>query len=54
MMQADLSKRDLGSLACGFFGGQTLADDVTRKCVALFTGLSALVFRSRSLKDRFT
>ncbi|MDP6815371.1 MAG: AMP-binding protein [Alphaproteobacteria bacterium] len=36
MMQADLSKYDLGSLRCGFFGGQTLADDVTRKCAALF------------------
>jgi fatty-acyl-CoA synthase len=36
MMQADLSRYDLGSLRCGFFGGQTLADDVTRKCVALF------------------
>ncbi len=36
MMQADLSKYDLGSLRCGFYGGQTLADDVTRKCMALF------------------
>jgi len=36
MMQADLSKYDLRSLRCGFYGGQTLADDVTRKCMALF------------------
>ena len=32
MIGADLSKYDLRSLRCGFFGGQTLADDVTRKC----------------------
>ena len=36
MVQADLSKYDLSSLRCGFYGGQTLADDVTRKCMALF------------------
>ena len=36
MMQADLSKYDLSSLRCGFYGGQTLAEDVTRKCMALF------------------
>jgi long-chain acyl-CoA synthetase len=36
MVQADLSKYDLASLRCGFYGGQTLADDVTRKCMALF------------------
>ncbi|MEJ0069822.1 MAG: AMP-binding protein [Pseudomonadota bacterium] len=36
MMQADLTKYDLRSLRCGFYGGQTLADDVTRKCMALF------------------
>ena len=36
MMRADLSKYDLSSLACGFFGGQTLAAEVTAKCVALF------------------
>ncbi|CAN0470866.1 unnamed protein product, partial [Phaeothamnion confervicola] len=28
---ADLSKYDLSTLRCGFYGGQTLADDVTRK-----------------------
>ena len=36
MVQADLTKYDLKSLRCGFYGGQTLADDVTRKCMALF------------------
>ena len=36
MVQADLSKYDLSSLRCGFYGGQTLADDVTRKCMTLF------------------
>ncbi len=36
MMQAELAKYDLSSLRCGFYGGQTLADDVTRKCMALF------------------
>lgn len=38
MVQAELSRYDLTSLRCGFFGGQTLADDVTRKCMALFPG----------------
>ncbi|MEO7937844.1 MAG: AMP-binding protein [Burkholderiaceae bacterium] len=33
---ADLSQYDLTSLRCGFYGGQTLADDVTRKCMVLF------------------
>ncbi len=36
MAQADLSKYDLSSLQCGFYGGQTLADDITRTCMALF------------------
>ncbi|MBV41261.1 MAG: long-chain fatty acid--CoA ligase [Rhodospirillaceae bacterium] len=36
MAQAELSKYDLSSLHCGFYGGQTLADDVTRTCMALF------------------
>ena len=31
MVAADLSQYDLASLRCGFFGGQTLADDITRK-----------------------
>jgi fatty-acyl-CoA synthase len=36
MVGADLSKYDLRSLRCGFFGGQTLADDVTRKVMQWF------------------
>ena len=38
MVQAELSRYDLTSLRCGFYGGQTLADDVTRKCMTLFPG----------------
>ncbi len=36
LVAADLSKYDLSTLRCGFYGGQTLADDVTRKCMTLF------------------
>jgi fatty-acyl-CoA synthase len=36
MVNADLSKYDLRTLRCGFFGGQTLADDVTRKVMQWF------------------
>ncbi len=36
MAQADLSRFDLSSLRCGFYGGQTLADDITRTCMTLF------------------
>jgi long-chain acyl-CoA synthetase len=36
LMDADLAKYDLSSLRCGFYGGQTLADEVTRKCMGLF------------------
>jgi fatty-acyl-CoA synthase len=36
MAAADLTKYDLATLRCGFFGGQTLADDVTRKILAWF------------------
>jgi fatty-acyl-CoA synthase len=43
---ADLSKYDLASLRCGFYGGQTLADDVTRKCMALFPSYFANVYGS--------
>ena len=43
---ADLSKYDLGTLHCGFYGGQTLADDVTRKCMTLFPGYFANVYGS--------
>jgi len=44
MVQADLSKYDLSSLRCGFYGGQTLADDVTRKCMTLFPDLFLNVY----------
>ena len=43
---ADLSKYDLSTLRCGFYGGQTLADDVTRKCMALFPQYFANVYGS--------
>lgn len=36
MMQQDLSKYDLTSLRCGFFGGQNLPDVTTRACMAMF------------------
>ncbi|MBM3508411.1 MAG: long-chain fatty acid--CoA ligase [Alphaproteobacteria bacterium] len=43
---ADLSKYDLSSLRCGFYGGQTLADDVTRKCMAWFPQFFANIYGS--------
>jgi long-chain acyl-CoA synthetase len=46
MVQADLSKYDLRSLRCGFYGGQTLADDVTKKCMALFPDFFGNVYGS--------
>jgi fatty-acyl-CoA synthase len=46
MIGADLSKYDLRSLRCGFFGGQTLADDVTRKVMAWFPEYFANVYGS--------
>jgi fatty-acyl-CoA synthase len=46
LVAADLSKYDLASLRCGFFGGQTLADDVTRKCMALFPEYFANIYGS--------
>ena len=46
MVAADLSKYQLDSLRCGFFGGQTLADDVTRKCMALFPNFFANIYGS--------
>jgi fatty-acyl-CoA synthase len=36
MMQQDLSKYDLSSLRLGFYGGQTLNDQTTQACMALF------------------
>ena len=46
MIGADLSKYDLRSLRRGFFGGQTLADDVTRKVMAWFPEYFANVYGS--------
>ena len=46
LVAADLSKYDLASLRCGFYGGQTLADDVTRKCMALFPEYFANIYGS--------
>ena len=46
IVAADLSKYELSSLRCGFFGGQTLADDVTRKCMAMFPEFFANVYGS--------
>jgi fatty-acyl-CoA synthase len=46
LVAADLSRYDLSSLRCGFFGGQTLADDVTRKCMALFPEYFANIYGS--------
>jgi len=46
LVAADLSKYDLATLRCGFYGGQTLADDVTRKCMALFPGYFSNVYGS--------
>ena len=46
LVATDLSKYDLSSLRCGFFGGQTLADDVTRKCMAMFPEFFANVYGS--------
>ena len=36
MVQADLQRFDLRALRCGFYGGQTLADDITKKMMPLF------------------
>jgi long-chain acyl-CoA synthetase len=46
LVAADLSKYELSSLRRGFYGGQTLADDVTRKCMALFPDYFANVYGS--------
>ena len=43
---ADLTKYDLSTLRCGFYGGQTLADDVTRKCMAWFPQYFANIYGS--------
>jgi fatty-acyl-CoA synthase len=46
LVAEDLTKYDLSSLRCGFFGGQTLADDVTRKCMQIFPEYFANIYGS--------
>ena len=46
MVQADLTRFDLRSLRCGFYGGQTLADDVTRKLMPYFPDYFANIYGS--------
>lgn len=46
MVQADLSRFDLASLRCGFYGGQTLADDITRRLMPLFPDYFANIYGS--------
>jgi len=46
MAAADISKYDLKSLRCGFYGGQTLADDITRKVMTWFPEYFANVYGS--------
>ncbi|MEO7937029.1 MAG: AMP-binding protein [Burkholderiaceae bacterium] len=46
MVQADLSRFDLRSLRCGFYGGQTLADDVTRQLMPYFPDYFANIYGS--------
>jgi long-chain acyl-CoA synthetase len=46
LVDADFSRYDLGGLRIGFFGGQTMADDVTRKCCDLFPGFFANIYGS--------
>ncbi len=46
LVDTDLSRYDLGSLRVGFFGGQTMADDVTKKCDALFPDFFANIYGS--------
>ncbi|ETX07731.1 class I adenylate-forming enzyme family protein [Candidatus Entotheonella palauensis] len=36
LMDADFKRYDLSALRVGFFGGQTLADDVVRRCLSVF------------------
>jgi long-chain acyl-CoA synthetase len=46
MAQANLAKYDLRSLRCGFYGGQTLADDITKKLMPLFPDYFANIYGS--------
>jgi len=46
LTEADLSRYDLSSLRVGFFGGATMADDVTRRCMDLYTDYFADIYGS--------
>jgi fatty-acyl-CoA synthase len=46
MVQADLSRFDLRSLRCGFYGGQTLADDITKQLMPYFPDYFANIYGS--------
>lgn len=46
LMETDLNRYDLSSLRVGFYGGSTMADDVTRKCCDLFPEYFADIYGS--------
>ncbi len=46
LMDADLTRHDLSALRVGFFGGQTLADDVVRRCLSIFPAYFANLYGS--------
>ncbi len=46
LMDADFSRYDLSALRIGFFGGQTLADDVVRRCLRIFPEFFANLYGS--------
>lgn len=46
MVQADLARFDLRALRCGFYGGQTLADDITRQLMPYFPDYFANIYGS--------
>ena len=46
LMDADFKRYDLSALRIGFFGGQTLADDVVRRCLGVFPEYFANLYGS--------
>ncbi|WP_089719741.1 class I adenylate-forming enzyme family protein [Candidatus Entotheonella palauensis] len=46
LMDADFKRYDLSALRIGFFGGQTLADDVVRRCLSVFPAFFANLYGS--------
>lgn len=46
LMDADFKRYDLSALRIGFFGGQTLADDVVRRCISVFPEYFANLYGS--------